>query len=63
MSNKAKALYCAAHTVLSYGCGALGWYWQQTLEPTLPLVPAAMGALAFLSAAMAGVYFSAIKGQ
>lgn len=63
MTNKAKALLCAGYTALSYASGGLAWYWQQTLNPTLPAVPMALGALAFLCAGMAGVYFSAIKGN
>lgn len=60
MSNKVKALYCAAYTALSFGCGALGWYWQTTLQPTLPAVPIACGAMAFLCAGMAGHFFSTL---
>lgn len=60
MSNKANALFCAAHTVLAFATGALGYYWQ---EPSLPLVPALCGLLAFGSAAWAGYYFSNIEGS
>lgn len=63
MSNKANALFCAAHTVLAFVTGGLGYYWQTRLDPSLPLVPALCGLMAFGSAAWAGYYFSNINGS
>lgn len=62
MTNKSRAIFTALHTLAGFAFGALGWYWQTTLNPTLPLIPVLCGGAAFFNAATAGVYFSRIEG-
>lgn len=63
MTNKSRAIFTALHTLASLGFGAIGYAFETTLQPTLPLIPALCGAAAFFCAAAAGVYFSQIDGS
>jgi hypothetical protein len=63
MTNKSRAIFTALHTLASFAFGALGYYFQTELQPTMPLIPAICGASAFFNAAAAGVYFSRIEGS